>query len=374
MLAEGIAVRSRRITCVATVLAAAAVGAADSPPPPVPPDPIGTIMARTTLCAQPGRYIGWPTIARAANGELLAVFSGDREAHVSPDGKTQFVRSADRGATWSAPVTINDSPIDDRDAGIVCTPKGTLIVSWFTGPPYHTDLQGCFVMRSTDHGRTWGAPIRTHVSAPHGPVALADGRLLYLGQMPHCSHVKPPDYNGAPAGAPYAIAVEESRDDGVSWQLLARFPVPDDAKMLSFDEPHLVETTARTLVALFRDCNPPNRLRQSESRDGGRTWSAPIVTPIHGYPPHLIRLRNDWLLVSYAKRWPPFGTYACVSKDHGKTWLVERELRLSQAFDGDLGYPASVELEDGSLWTVYYERARAGEKPCLMGTHWKLAE
>ena len=55
------------------------------------------------ICKQPGRYIGWPTVARTAAGELLVVFSGDRQAHVCPFGKTQLVRSADGGRTWSAP-------------------------------------------------------------------------------------------------------------------------------------------------------------------------------------------------------------------------------------------------------------------------------
>ena len=35
-----------------------------------------------------GRYVAWPMVARAANGELLLVFSGDREGHVCPYGKT----------------------------------------------------------------------------------------------------------------------------------------------------------------------------------------------------------------------------------------------------------------------------------------------
>jgi len=154
--------------------------------------------------------------------------------------------------------------------------------------------------------------------------------------------------------------------------MIGAFPVPENAKMLSYDEPHLVETATGAIVALFRDCNPPQHLIQSESRDGGRTWSAPRATPMHGYPPHLIRLRNAWLLATYAKRWPPFGTFASLSKDHGASWDVKDEIRLSEAPDGDLGYPASVELEDGSLWSVYYEVDRAGEKPCLKGTHWKL--
>ena len=335
---------------------------------------LATVLERKVLCKQPGRYIGWPSIAQATNGDLLVVFSGDRTAHVSPDGKTQMIRSRDGGRTWSEPATIHDFPIDDRDAGIVRTNQGTLLVSWFTGPPYHTELQGHYVIRSTDNGQSWSKPIRTQVTTPHGPVQLADGRLLFLGQKPHCSHTKPANYNGPPRDSPHAVAIEESRDDGVSWQLIASFPVPEDAKMLSFDEPHLAEATDGKLIAQFRDCNAPHRLWQSESTDGGRTWSAPWQTPLHGYPPHLLHLSSDWLLSTYAKRWPPFGQYASASRDNGRTWDVENEIRLSAGLNGDLGYPASVELQDGTIWTVYYEIDKAGEKPCLMGTHWRFKD
>ena len=193
--------------------------------------PLAAILETRVLCKQPGKYIGWPTIAVAPNGDLLVVFSGDRDAHVSPDGRTQMVRSTDGGRTWSDPVTINDLPIDDRDAGLVRTSRDTMIASWFTGPPYHTDLQGHYVIRSTDNGHTWGRPIRTQVTAPHGPIQLADGRLSYIGLRPHCSHTKPTNYNGPPAGSPHTVCIEASSDDGCTWRIVGEFPVPGDARM-----------------------------------------------------------------------------------------------------------------------------------------------
>jgi len=57
------------------------------------------IVETKVICKQPNRYMGWPTIGKLPGGELLAVFSGDRDAHVDPFGKTQFVRSIDNGAT-----------------------------------------------------------------------------------------------------------------------------------------------------------------------------------------------------------------------------------------------------------------------------------
>ena len=63
--------------------------------------PVDALWTRV-ICKQPGRYIGWPTIARSKTGDLLAVFSGDREEHICPWGKTHLVRSSDDGVTWDA--------------------------------------------------------------------------------------------------------------------------------------------------------------------------------------------------------------------------------------------------------------------------------
>ncbi|MCP4644834.1 MAG: DUF1080 domain-containing protein [bacterium] len=321
---------------------------------------MATILWTGAVCNQPGRYIGWPSIAQAANGDLIAVFSGDRTAHISPEGQCQMVRSTDDGATWSDAITIHNTPIDDRDAGIIRTAKDTVLVSWFTNPgggPW----QGHWVIRSEDHGVTWGAPIRTEVTSPHGPVQLSDGRILFVGQRPHESH-----------SDKYDVGIQESTDDGRTWQTIGTFPVPEGARILSYDECHVVECASGKLLCCFRDCYAPHRMRQSESTDGGHTWSAPHLTEVVGYPPHVIRLKNNWLLAVYAKRWDPLGQYACISTDEGVTWDVAREIKLASAWDGDIGYPASVELDDGTIWTVFYQSPQHGAAPCLMGTHWRL--
>ena len=68
------------------------------------------------ICVEKDRYIGWPTVCRLANGDLLAVFSGDRDSHICPWGKVQMIRSTDDGETWcpaySAGLPNNNSGID----------------------------------------------------------------------------------------------------------------------------------------------------------------------------------------------------------------------------------------------------------------------
>jgi len=178
------------------------------------------IIESRVICRQPGRYIGWPTIAKANDGELFVVFSGDRDAHVDPFGKTCLMRSADRGATWSEAVVVNNTPLDDRDAGICVAPDGSLVVSWFTShyEDYlakehycageeerwrealaqvseedvvrwtHADSgvragrrMGFWTRRSTDRGETWEDPVPSICCTPHGPISLADGRMLFVG-------------------------------------------------------------------------------------------------------------------------------------------------------------------------------------------------
>jgi Neuraminidase (sialidase) len=332
---------------------------------------------------EPNRYIGWPTIMKTREGKLMVAFSGDRDAHVCPYGKTQVVTSDNNGKTWSAPETITSTPLDDRDAGLIQTKKGTLVVSWFTSlaferPGYEAAYNkyvrigekidkvtkdkwlGNWVRRSEDQGKTWLEPSRTKVTAPHGPISLANGDLLYIGTSIE---------NGKPR-----ILAERSADDGKTWKVQAEIPQHEDFTV-GLSEPHVVQLRSGKIIAMVRN-EPKDRdkcfLLQSESTDGGKTWSKMRSTGIWGYPPHVIQLKNDWLLVVYGVRRAPFGERACISKDGGKTWDIANEVNLLNADSQDLGYPSSVQLDDGSILTAFYQAPKFGEPTVLMTTHWRL--
>ena len=357
------------------------------------------IVWTKVLCKEPGRYIGWPSVCTRKNGEVLAVFSGDRDAHVCPFGKVQMVRSTDQGEKWAAPQTLCNTPLDDRDAGILELPGGDLLVTWFTSVAYTGSIRdrsqlapgspqfywwlhdekislsvkrewlGYYTARSADGGTTWERPVKTYGSAPHGPILLRDGRLLMVGRR----------YGGDLTSTiwgdvKHELPVEESRDGGRSWQVIASIqPGPSDA-MEGHEEPHVVETDDGRLVAQFRFEPKDGCMRQSESGDGGKTWTPAAPTPLKGHPPHLIKLRSGKIVSVYGRRWDPFGEYACLSDDQGRTWDVSNEIKLTGHFCGDLGYPASAELPDGSILTVYYQAEKQGESTCLMGTKWRVKD
>ncbi|MSS73571.1 MAG: exo-alpha-sialidase, partial [Candidatus Latescibacteria bacterium] len=184
------------------------------------------------------------------------------------------------------------------------------------------------------------------------------GRLLYLGSG---------TYDGT-----HGLTAEESTDQGRSWQVIGTVPQP---KGIGLGEPYPVETKSGKLIGMFRygTSNLKEKFMfQAESRDGGRTWSEPVKTAILGYPAHMIRLLDDRILLVYGVRVPPFGERARVSGDEGETW--GDEIVLCTDTSPDLGYPASAQLGDGSILTVYYQIDQPGEPTCLMGTHWRLGD
>jgi len=58
------------------------------------------------------------------------------------------------------------------------------------------------------------------------------------------------------------------------------------------------------------------------------------------------------------------------SRDDGATWDHDWIVR-DDGPDDDLGYPSTVELGDGSLFTVCYQKAAAGEKCSLLWSKWR---
>lgn len=360
-----------------------------------------TVLETKVISQQPEYYHGWPTLTRRKNGELWVSWSGGRAAHVCPFGQVHAMSSKDDGHTWTWPRVLLDGAIDDRDSGVMETDKGTLIVTTFTSLAYESYLEkgqrmsalgqdgwqtkgfgetelskwtachnrltaeerkaelGQWLIRSEDGGKSWGSRIPTIVNSPHGPIQLKDGRLLYAGKKLWSEDKR--------------IGVCDSTDDGKTWQWLAEIPTREgDEVAKGYHELHAVEAADGRIIAQIRNHNAANAgsTLQSESHDGGKNWSTP--RPItFGLPSHLLRLRDGRLLMTYGHRRPPFGNQARVSIDHGQMWS-EPMIISGDGIGGDLGYPSTVELADGSLLTVWYETMKEPKLAVLRQARWEL--
>ncbi len=358
--------------------------------------PQGKVIDTRVISPAQNFYAGWPTLTRRSSGQLIVVWSGGRQGHVCPFGRVEMMRSDDDGETWTWPRTLLDGAIDDRDAGVVETSKGSLLVTTFTSLAYESVLNsalknpvgvrgswpqdkrdrwlavhnrlnaqqrqaelGQWMIRSTDGGISWSGRYPSIVNSPHGPIQLSDGRLLYAGKKLWTDGKE--------------VGVCESMDDGKTWTWLAGIPTRGEDNAKDYHELHAVEANDGRIIAHIRNHNRANsgETLQSESDDGGKSWTTPHPIGVWGLPSFLNRLKDGRLLMSYGHRRKPLGNQARVSDDNGATWS-DPIIVSGDGFVGDLGYPSTVQLGDGSLLTVWYERMKGSDNAVLRQSRWKI--
>ena len=330
----------------------------------------------------PFAYCSHPSILRLASGEwLIAFMESMRRAEVlhspaDPRFYNVLIRSADQGRIWSPPVVI---PGYDW-YGVECPSltqlaRGDLLHfqwRWRWSPllpdaragrarglyerdtyPWARDNDGAYVHRSGDGGQTWApgsridtAPfdgaytIRAGVELPEGTVLLA------VTDIPHWRRI-------------YLL---RSGDGGVRWEVGALAAGHPDRQ---FTEPCLVRVGSRLLLLIREETT--GFLHQAESDDAGDTWTAPRPTPMWGCPPHVLALGDGRLLCVYGHRRPPYGIRGRISEDGGRTWDASSELILRDDLPNrNLGYPSSVLVEPGRVFTAYYGEDAHGVT-CIQG-------
>ena len=106
------------------------------------------------------------------------------------------------------------------------------------------------------------------------------------------------------------------------------------------------------------------------STDGGKSWSTPRSCEISGSPPHLLLTSDGKVVVTYGRREEPFSIRAVVSTDGCHTF--GEEMILSNTWVGDLGYPATVQLDDRSFLSVYYHRYENDARTSILYTKWEI--
>jgi sialidase-1 len=174
-----------------------------------------------------------------------------------------------------------------------------------------------------------------------------------------------------------------SRDGGDTWQELGQVPLIPGTVSGSYHEAHVLELPSGKLLGAIRldSCKEKNgdvtkaglihfSTLLTESSDDGHTWSMPRSLG-YGSPPHLLRHSSGVLILTYGYRTGAVGQRMAISIDEGQSWEWDYIIR-DDAPDWDLGYPSTVELANGTLFSVYYQRFAAGEQCSLLWSRWQL--
>jgi len=336
-------------------------------------------------------YFGWPSITRLKDGTLLAAASGFRRRHVCPFGKCVVIKSEDEGATWSAPTPVIDTVLDDRDAGLCAFGEKGVLLSSFNNttafqrarrdadetdisyldsvsPEAEAEALGVLFRISFDGGEHWSKIYRSPVTSPHGPCPMNDGSLLWVGR-PFSADDSAREWE--------QLQAHRLNADG-SMELLGKIePLYKDGQKLLSCEPHALQLPDGTLLCHFRvqeQTGDKNLFTLFETRscDGGKSWSVPVqLLPDHGgAPAHLLRHSSGVIVSTYGYRRAPFGIRVMLSAE-GREW--QKDLVLWEGAENwDCGYPATAELADGSLYTVFYARIGAGQPARIYGMKWRI--
>ena len=155
-----------------------------------------------------------------------------------------------------------------------------------------------------------------------------------------------------------------SNDKGDSWHNWGTIAI-DPAGINDYTEPSLLRLPDGRLISMLRmhqipRMDPPGGyLHITISEDYGSTWSLPRRTKLWGYPADLINLQDGRVLCVYGRRrYPDPGVRGCVSED-GVTWKPEDEFIVRAVPDlppalMHIGYPSTVQRDDGTIVTVYH--------------------
>lgn len=337
-------------------------------------------------------YFGWPTITRLKNGKIAAVASGYRLDHVCPFGKMVISYSEDECESFTLPAPVIDTVLDDRDGGVMTFGTSGVIVTSFnntrafqrscTQSPYvHayldtvTDAEEAAVLGATfrishDNGVSFGPILRSPITSPHGPCALSDGTVLWVGCV---FGWQSKEGDGAKVQA-YRINTETGEMTYVA-------SLPDVPLGVNVWEPHMAEAADGSLVVHIRAEDGKNgttgdkkfTLFQTKSHDGGKTWTEPcqILSDLGGAPAHILRTSNGRLISVYGYRAAPYGIRMAASDDNGKTWERDFEINVN-GVTYDIGYPSTVELKDGSFFTIFYAHKEKGAPATILGQRWRF--
>lgn len=332
-------------------------------------------------------YFGWPSVCRLQNGKIAVVASGFRLQHLCPFGKSVISYSDDEAESFTLPAPVIDSPLDDRDGGILAYGEKNVIVTSFnnsadyqrqyTEDPYmlsYLDLitkedeekyLGATYRISTDCGVTFGKIGKSPVSMPHGPIEMSDGNLLWVG--------RPFDRSGGDFIQSYL-----QTEDGEFHFLGGIENVKTDKGEDTVScEPHSILLNDGSILTHIRVQKTGGNYFttfQSKSSDGGRTWTKPrqLLSDFGGSPPHLFRHSSGMLICSYAYRDEPYAVRVMFSRDEGESWDIDNDIYIN-GVSCDMGYPATVELSDTSLFTVFYAKQHSEHDPCvIMGQKWRI--
>lgn len=334
-----------------------------------------------------GVYACFPSLLQLPDGTLFTSFGTRvRRSHIDGTGGGARYVSKDGGNTWQPTDRYPTDPRHVREDGTVINPSAQ---GWIYVPDTETE-------KVKASGRRWmkaregtiaylGVPQVSYVypdgkretrelpnPAPGGVMTYNSSAFLHQGKL-WMTAIYGFDGTGENnARGVSSVYVIRSEDDGNTWEVL---PVAKGTPGgVGYGEPAICDNGKGEIICVMRPAPEDYNSYQCFSRDGGKTWTTPQDCGFWGYPSNLLLLKDGRLLCTYGYRRDAMGVRALLSSDGGHTWDLKHEIVIrcdGYGSGSDMGYPISVEMEPGHIFTLYYLNDRKNVTH-IAGTHWQV--
>ena len=314
-------------------------------------------------------------LAILPDGDLIATpMSPDRTGDVL---SSLVYRSGDGGLTWDEIAAPRDLP--GKEHCLAALSNGDLLHVGYKGE----------LSRSEDGGRTWRARygVLPFKAFTRNVEERDDGALILVGVGAQRSAERlilcTSDDRGltwqgkeAPVETGYPVFTEY-KGDRVNTEEPCWLTLPDGRMLLAFrgEQSRIIDGyTPPFLHGTYSEAG--DHMLVAESSDGGAHWSMPRSFTNYGEPHGYFTLLDDGrLLCTYANYHLPYGVFAILSRDLGRTWDLDHPVMLALSGDCFCGWPTTLQLPDGDLITSYaiaaYPAREASQKGAFQVVRWR---
>ncbi len=293
------------------------------------------------------------SITRLADGRLLIAVCRKKQVDVP----LLIYESSDLGLSWQEIAQFLPGDYN-REMSLTTLLDDSLVLTAAnaTGVDRKRHIPIC---RSNDSGRTWETDTIDGDDCPRNVVVEADGSLLMVRALDRMQEDTSDETEpiAIPVMGGPNLRLDRSRDGGKTWEFSEGIV---DWDYCTWGEMSCIRLKDGRLLATMRNQIPGTEgegfedTYVTESSDDGKHWATPWrmgnTGEVHAY---LTELDDGRILATYVNYHLPWGIYAVISDDGGKSWDSDNPIELALSADLDSGWPVTLQLPDSSLITCY---------------------
>ncbi len=316
-------------------------------------------------------------LVQTESGDLITTFTdkGDSAA----GSKCYFVRSSDKGKTWSAPYFVVEpkTPEEGVFTGLTSLPDGRVFMTLMRIGHTDTSRKSVFGARETtvelkvsdDNGTTFSS--LGFLDTPPGALTSVMGTVYTLQNgdliLPAYSYTSQPRQH---PGYQYGSGFYRSLDGGAHWgpmEVVFTDPPSESETRQGFNESAFVVRDDGVIIAYARvdvhrgDDFKENRMWRSQSVDSGVTWTIPEETEIVGIFPAILTLPSGEFVMACGLRDSKVmrRTTSLLTSQNGIDWVYRGHPYYSRtngrpANSATGGSQAMVSMGGNEIYLVFY--------------------